>query len=187
MAKKKFFIMGNGGSGTSMLQGLLNAHTHIKCAFEKITLKNKFEENNKEWTACFNRALTAWWGNKVPFEQFITGKWDDDEIKKIADHGFYIIWIVRRFERYSHKAVGHRLETYKKNWARSRDIYFRIKDAYPSTTIMVSFEDILLRPESELRRICDFLSLKYEAGMLIGTNNTGFKKYSQSGFNLDKL
>lgn len=184
---KRFFIMGNGGSGTSLLRGLLNAHSQIECAFEKVTKEKSFESAESFWKAEKHKSNALWWGNKIPFEQFITAGWSDDEIKKIPDAGYYIIWIVRRFTRYSHKTVGHRLNTYMANWDRAQKLYFEIKDAYPKIIVMVSFEDLILRPEAELKRICAFLNIKYEIGMLNGTKDTGFKKYSQTGFNIEKL
>lgn len=184
---KRFFIMGNGGSGTSLLRGLLNAHSQVKCAFEKTTKEKSFESAESLWKAEKYKSNALWWGNKIPFEQFITANWSDDEIKKIPAAGYYIVWIVRRFTRYSHKTTGHRLNTYMANWDRAQKLYFEIKDAYPETVLMISFEDLILRPEAELKRICTFLNIKYEIEMLNGTKDTGFKKYSQAGFNRDKL
>ena len=186
MKQNKFFIMGNGGSGTSLLRGLLNAHSKIDCTFENIQREKSFEENNAAWSKLRDESSALRWGNKVPYEQFLTGKWGETELCKIAEH-YKIIWIVRRFTRYSHNAKGQRLETYRTNWIKAQELYFNIKDGHPDTVIMVSFEDLILRPVAEMRRICDFLNVDFENTMLNGTMHTGFSKYNQSNINIEKL
>ena len=63
-----------------------------------------------------------------------------------------------------------------------------MRNAYPEKIIEVSFEDLLLRPEPELRRVCAFLHLRYERRMLReGVNNTGHRLYDYGKIMLDRI
>lgn len=182
-------LLGNGGGGTSLLRGLLNAHSKIDCLFE-----------HKGWPHAGKAPLeiTTWvdmskeaeskgfiWGNKVPIEQFISRQWNDDNIVALSDH-FKIIWLIRRFSKYW-KNGAHNKDIYIKNWDWARSLYWQIREKHPKRIIRVSFEDLLLMPVVELKRICAFLGVKYQPGMLAGTIDTGTGSYNQIGINVEKV
>lgn len=171
---KHFLLIGNGGGGTSCTQRLLNSHSKIQCLFE-----NKGKEGNPrpdadldEWLRLADEAEQAGliWGNKEPIEQFISRDYAERDIEQLADH-FKIIWLARRFSQYAkqHKGnatTGKRKWSYPKTWAWTRARYWKCKDKHPETVISISWEDLLLRPEIELTRICAFLGVEYEPAMI---------------------
>lgn len=181
---KHFFVIGNGGGGTSLLRGLLNAHTQLEVLFEenKGGREKPAEKEIAHWVELSEKSDLKW-ANKVPLEQFISRGWSDDDIISLSDY-FKLVWLIRRFSRYwKGKAHG----VYEKNWHWSQALYWRIREKYPDRIIQVSFEDLLLRTEIELHRICVFLDIEYEATMLEGTNDTGQGSYNQATINQEKI
>lgn len=184
MGVNDFFILGNGGGGTSLLRGLLNAHSRLNVDFEYFNKANMTPEFQiKEWLD--KKIVGNRWANKVPIEQFKTSNWTDKQILEIGKH-FLVIWMIRRFSKYYHPDFNTE-EAYKEYWDWSRDLYWKFKEQNPAGVIQVSFEDLVLRPKAELKRICAFLEVDYELGMLDGTLNTGKSNANQVGFNLEKV
>ena len=182
-----FFILGNGGGGTSLLRGLLNAHSQIDCMFENAGSKKAgdFDGAMEKWFQFINKSSLPIWGNKIPVEQFISRGWDDAKVVKLSDH-FKIVWLIRRFSKYYKKGAASE-SLYRKNWDWARSLYWQIREKHPDRIIRVSFEDLLLRPVIELRRICVFLGVRFEPEMLKGTLDTGLGQYDQSSINVDKV
>lgn len=186
----RFLLLGNGGGGTSLLRGLLNAHPEIECLFENKggtgERTPKDELDHWLWLAAESGYT---WGNKIPVEQFWHRNWKDLEIINLINH-FHIVYLIRRFSKYKKPKVLN--FNYEKNWQWSSSLYWAMRERRPEKIIMVSFEDLLLRPKTELYRICEFLKVKMDYDnilemMLQGTNDTGFRKYNQGGLNLDKI
>ena len=183
----RFMIIGNGGGGTSLLRGLLNAHSKLEVLFEENkTGRIKTPEGEIEhWKALAKKAEINGliWANKVPIEQLISRGWADEDVLELAEQ-FKMVWLIRRFSKYwKGRAEG----VYRKNWDWSLSLYWLIREAHPDRIIQVSFEDLLLRTTAELRRICNFLDVKYEAGMLKGTMDTGLGSYNQGEINKGKV
>ena len=180
----RFMVIGNGGGGTSLLRGLLNAHSEMVVLYEE-NKSGRIKPPESEILHWID--LSSWseliWANKVPIEQFVSRGWTDENVLELAEH-FKMVWLMRRFSKYwKGKAEG----VYRKNWDWSQSLYWQIREAYPDRIIQVSFEDLLLRTASELRRICNFLGVKYEANMLKGTTDTGLGSYNQATINKDKV
>ena len=171
-----FFILGHGGSGTSLLRGLLNAHSRIHCCFE-------VWGDIETWSASA-KACKLIWGNKIPLEQIWGHKWQHSDIKELIKH-FKIIWIVRRYAKWK----KNQNEVYASaNWEKSRRLYWAMRNADPEKIIEISFEDLLLRPEAELRRVCAFLHIRYERRMLRdGVKDTGHNQYNYGKIMLDRI
>jgi len=168
---RDFIIVGNGGSGTSLLRGLLNAHSNLHVVFEH--KPPRLDEFIKE-----AKVHEGIWGNKTPIEQFISIGLTLEQMVEISDY-FKIVHIIRRYSMYCKNRKG----PYEKNWKISQDFYNAVRERHPSRVITVSFEDLLLRTESELTRICSFLTVNFQRKMLLGTNDTGYKRYNQSTIN----
>lgn len=183
---KHFMVIGNGGGGTSLLRGLLNAHSKLEVLFEAKHSGGaaaEIEHYKKLSADAESRGLL--WANKVPLEQFNSRNWVDDDFIALAE-SFKIIWLIRRFTKYLKPGKANK-KYYEKNWGRAQAIYWQIREAYPERIIQVSFEDLVLRPAIELKRICVFLEVRYEAPMLKGTMDTGYKKFDQPGINIEKV
>ena len=183
---RHFFILGNGHSGSSLFRGLMNMHSQIDCEFENFTDNNVTEQITK-WKNKRDDCKIIY-GNKVPLEQFLGRGWTDEDIIKIADEGFYILWLQRRFSRYN-EVTNNEIQTqeYKKNWDAGRTLYWKLKEKFPTQVLEISFEDLLSQTEIELIRVCYFLGINYEEKMLQGCNYTGFKKYNQGTINKERI
>jgi hypothetical protein len=174
--KNNFLIIGHGGSGTSLVRGLLNAHSRINCGFELWG----------DWEAEAKKAKKAKliWGNKQPLERFWSQQWEHKQIKNLIDN-FLIIWIVRRYAKWKKNQTVAYAEA---NWEKGRKIYWDMRNREPDRIIEVSFEDLLLRPHAELRRICAFLHIRYERKMMQdGLNDTGHRQYNYGEIKLDRV
>lgn len=184
---RNFFILGNGHSGSSLLQGLLNAHSKMLVEFENFGDKPSEQFTKWENKSNFTNAQGLAYGNKIPIEQFKSRRWTDKDIIKIAEK-YYVLWLQRRFSRYNEAHNNTKqTEEYRANWDWGRSLYWKLKEDYPSRVIEVSFEDILFQPRVELYRICCFLNVKYEGGMLLGCQHTGYKKYNQPTINQERI
>lgn len=175
-----FFIIGNGGGGTSLLRGFLHSHSKCQVKFEQWNTIDNWLLEAKELN---NKGFI--FGNKLPVEQFETQQKENDFVLDIVKH-FRIIWIQRRYSKYAH-GQPH-LDHYKKHWERSRVMFWLAKEEKPSCVIKVSFEDLLLWTKAELYRLCAFLDIDYEEDMLEnGPTHTGHNQYSYSGVLLNKV
>ena len=171
---KSFLILGHGGSGTSLLRGLVNAHSRIECGFELFG----------DWQAAAKECKPLIWGNKQPLEKLWSHNWQDKDIRQLIDH-FKIIWIVRRYGKWKKNQKRAYAET---NWQKGRALYWAMRNHKPTGIMEVSFEDLLLRPEPELRRVCAFLHIRYERRMLRdGVNDTGHNSYNYGQILLEKI
>jgi len=182
-----FLILGNGGGGTSLMRGLLNAHSRIVCAFEVkgSNVAGDVKGTLKAWDVLAQINNGNLWGNKMPIEQFKTRAWSTDQVVSLSDK-YKIIWIVRRFSMYHKKGFATE-DVYRENWNWAQELYWAMRERHPETVIRVSFEDLLLRPVIELKRLCVFLGIRYEATMLNGTKDTGLGKYDQPTINKGRI
>ena len=185
---KHFIIIGNGGGGTSLLRGLLNAHSKMTVLFEDKPGGTPDNEIDR-WIDKAKDAETKGliWANKRPLEQFNSCKWEGKNYVELAKY-FKIIWIVRRFSKYIKPQTKQPyIPEYKKNWKRLKSFYWLTREAYPAGVIQVSFEDLLLRTVIELKRMCRFIGVQYESAMNQGTLNTGYKRFDQKTINIEKI
>ncbi len=177
------------------MRGLLNAHSQCQVLFEH--RGHRPGDNTRTYVGP-DKELEYWlelaeitgnggfvWGNKVPIEQFITRGYSTEDAVRLIEH-FKIIFIRRRWSRF-YKVGRAPKEVYLRNWDWWSEIYRAMREKYPDRVIRLSFEDLVLRPEIELKRICYFLEIDYESDMLKGTMDTGLSNYDQEGFNLEKV
>jgi hypothetical protein len=183
--KNRFLILGNGGGGTSLMRGLLHAHSQIDCLFENKGSATSAEIAINTWLDLSDQSDLPVWGNKMPVEQFATRNWTDEEIINLTDI-FKIVWVTRRFSKYYKPGISTE-QKYRQTWEWTRKLYWGAKERHPEKVLQVSFEDLVLRPVIELRRICIFLGVRYEPEMLNGTWNTGLGKYDQHSINKGKV
>ena len=190
-----FLILGNGGGGTSLLRGLMNAHSQCEVLFEH---KGQRTDSNPAGYVGPEKELECWcelaaeagasgicWGNKIPIEQLMTRNYTIETAIKLIDH-FKIIFIQRRFSRVY--KPGHAPEPYyRENWKWGHRCYWQMRERKPDGIIAVSFEDLLLRTSVELERICAFIGVIYEPWMILGTKETGYPSYNQDGIDYSRL
>lgn len=207
MIRRHFLIIGSQGNGTSMLRGLLNAHPKLEVGNEwqgrRRDARDYFQWEN--WIDASNETArkNLIWGNKLVFQPILSYSRGRSIAREIIAHipYFQIIWIFRRpgqLKPIGPKEYAQLLPLGKKkgmnrhprsyqDQERALSEYWLVKDAYPHRVIMVSFEDVIFRPESELRRICDFLGIEYEEEMFEGLNDTGNPCWDYGRILLEKL
>lgn len=173
--KKHFLIMGNGYSGSSLLQTLLNAHTELDVQYEYFVWEDQEINPWKELWKTNSKESKKTWGNKIPYEQFLWGGWKNEDIISLIND-FFIIWNVRKFSAY-HNSITKRCNKgtitikSKRYWIQAQKTYWIMREKYPDKIIQNSFEDMVIAPERELRRICSFLDVSYQEQMIDGSNN----------------
>lgn len=178
---RDFVILGNGKSGTSLLRGLLHAHPlcHVEFELGNQTPKLTPTQMFSLWLDKRESNSASIYGVKMPYELLIHNDWSHDQILNISDY-FKVIWIFRRFSKYYSNEFEQAFGSCEVNWRDTQNYYWEMRERYPESIIQVSFEDLILRTEIELRRICYFLDIKYDQSMFSGTNNTGFNKYDKN-------
>jgi Sulfotransferase family len=70
-------------------------------------------------------------------------------------------------------------------WCRAVEIIHEIKSRYPEQVLVVSFEDLVLRPTQNIKRIARFLKVEYQERMLEGPVYNPW--YPESGMNENKV
>jgi hypothetical protein len=83
--------------------------------------------------------------------------------------------------------TGQPLELACERWLFSVKVFEFLREHHHNN-ILIRYEELLRHPEAVLARICGFLGVEYDAGMLTGTQNPKMRaEYSQVGFDLTKL
>ena len=188
---KHFFILGCSRSGTSLLRGLMNAHSKCEVDFEvwadgrgrNDLARINFDFWNKKRAEVQKKDML--YGNKIPLEQFYGKSWDNEDFNEFFDNGYHVLFIVRRFSKYCNTPKQE--NQYLQWWERGQEIYWDMREYAPDKIIQISYEDLVLRPEIELIRISNFLDIEYEPAMLSGCQNTGYLKYNQSTIHTNSL
>ena len=70
-------------------------------------------------------------------------------------------------------------------WRRAIEIIHELKTRRPQTVLVVSFEDLVTNPESNMKRISAFLGVEYQERMLEGARYNPW--YGESDFNVEKV
>ena len=188
MSKRDFAIIGNGLSGTSLLQSLLNAHPGIICEFEKHVGPQDFNQ----WKID-SLATDKTWGNKQPIERLLSMGWNKEYIISIVD-SFYVINTVRRYSgyadcfkrRYIHRDIAwmNKDVQTKLLWDLNHKIYWAMCERQPGKVIRVVFEDLLTNPKGEALRILEFLNIDYtdlQIDQMVQCAPNNIKYYPKSG------
>ena len=183
-----FLIIASQGSGNAILHGLLNAHSRIECLYQWDGGLKKQKNRYLQWEPWIEAAQIAekkgrTWGNDAGYQPMLhetRGSVANELIQHIRY--FKIIWCFRRLG-----GLGEKHHRSVASQEKALATYWEVKDAAPHRIIMVSFEDILLRTQSELRRICDFLQVRHEREMIQGLKKTGNPCFNYGRIVLDKV
>jgi hypothetical protein len=192
--RSHFFILGNGGGGTSLLCGLLGAHEKIDMHFEDFVGREQPDDELARWekicTDAEEKGLV--FGNKIPMEQFFTFGWSDDKILEIGRRNYRVLYIMRRYSKYFEKRISARMKidnVYQSfaNWIHSQELYWKFRELKPANVLYISFEELILYTKRELQRICSFFGIEYNDYMIAyGASHTGHPKYNYGMINKDK-
>ena len=208
--KFEILVLGAGRSGTSLLAGLLDAHS-------KLTVRQEFAAApflmgldrsqpmaSDEAARAFREACAQEagrqaniWGNKITTEQLdllINGEDPRSYFEMLSGFLFkdlHIIYIIRdprtcvwsKMQR-----SGCDFETGRARYRRSIYWHRLLQERDGVQITEMRFEKLILDPEKELRFLCHHLDIAFEQKMLSGTSNIKMsEKYRRSHFDESKL
>ncbi len=197
----ELLLLGAGRGGTSLLAGILDAHSQLEIAFEQFATaylmgqeladekaQNYYERTRAFLEACNNAAQqhTAHiWGNKITTEQLralqkhnaVEGNRQIDLLHEFFQNtmaGKKIVFILRDGRSCVMSKVNRTDSDFA--WACSRWIFsarvYRYLQERKGDWHTLKYEDLVADPEATTRRICEFLGLTFEPAMLTdGPNN----------------
>jgi len=211
MSGQRVLVIGAGRGGTSLLTGLLDQHSQVTMGFEFAArgyLVDPVTESLEERliglrSACDQRAArfeTPIWGNKWTTGQiaYLYAGAPSLDLDDLNDHvldRFFNVhfaeWPVVFVLRDGSACIDskRRRDGLDEIEAANRWLFsvrcVRYLDARRQPLHVVRFEQLVRHPEPTLIRVCEFLGIDYEPGMLGGTTNTKMRpEYQQEGFDL---
>lgn len=95
----------------------------------------------------------------------------------IRDGNDVISSIIRRSEK-DFKGASYR-------WCRAIEIVYELKTRYDDKVMIVSFEDLVVHPEANMKRAASFLGLDFEEEMVEGYKYNPY--YPEGGLNREKV
>lgn len=73
-------------------------------------------------------------------------------------------------------------------WMRATSLHKKYQQQYPENYYLLKFEDVIGDPETEIKKLCDFLQITYHKKMLCPpTNDSSFNNQSGTGFDKHTL
>lgn len=111
-----------------------------------------------------------------------------NELYKIFKNDCKYIYIQRdyRDQFLSQKNAGIEIPNVvvsAKRWVKAYENYLRISEKKPSNCYFLSYENLVTNTEVELKKICKFLLLDYESGMLNFNSNGSLSVYTETELN----
>jgi hypothetical protein len=197
MERRHLLIIGAPRSGTTLLATMISRHTEIGVLNEdkgwmmrrllgkaivgnKRCIPNQIDITKRNW---FHIRLWKKLGlaKEYPTSQFsIEDYFSLPHIQVIAlirDGNDVILSGMRRGKK-KFRGAAYR-------WCRAIEIIHEIKTQYPEQVLLVSFEDLVLRPKENMGRIARFLKVEYQDRMLEGPVYNPW--YPESGMNEEKV
>lgn len=193
-------VCGAGRSGTSLLGCLLDGHHQLEVDFEHSGVASLMGQEvmarpgqiyqarvRNFLRACHKQAALhpdKYYGNKITTEQLF-GLEDHNAANPfqridILDRffngalvGVKIIFILRDGRtcvRSKTQRTEQSVQVACERWKYSVQVYKFLQQRHRNN-ICIRYEDLVARPEFELTRICDFLNLSFDPGMMAGTTN----------------
>lgn len=207
--KFRILVIGPGRGGTSLVASLLGAHPKLSIGLEEFafdfllgkslsadedTLESRVEGFLK---ACRQKAAhaNARWGNKITTEQLeaLMETASREEVNKAVLKDIIgkrkVIFIVRDGRSTVHSKMMRTNMEYHEAVKRYKNSveWLKLFKAKAPNFYIIRFEELLLRPEEQLRALCQYLELKFDETMLQGTANKALlEDYQQKSINREK-
>lgn len=190
--REYFLVIGAGRGGTSLLASMIDSHPSIQVGFERFAVdfllaknipgakgKSAVSRLNMFDKACLNELLKGdrLWGNKITTEQIAALKECGGDTDGLFINNLVksrkVVFVVRD-GRYcvasKMKRAGNSYHEAVQKWKYSIALYKEFKRS-SANVHLCRYEDLLSSPETELRKICDFLEKEYSELMLNGPSN----------------
>lgn len=190
-----FLLVGAGRGGTSLLAGILDAHSHLEVAYEAFTTShlmgqglcgalkdNYFFRVGAFLHECEQQARQhpeRYWGNKITTEHLKALSRHNavadqapveivEEFFQCSLGGQKIIFILRDGRSCIDSKVrrtGQDIQVACNRWRFSVAVLRWLRES-GREFLLVRFEDLLADAPSEVRRVCDYLGVPFEDGMI---------------------
>lgn len=191
--KFKILVIGPGRGGTSLVASLLDAHPKLNIGLEEFAFDYLLgksltaEEDSLEGRVegfvknCRKMAEAGkvTWGNKITTEQLehLLETASREEVNQTVLREIIgrkkVIFVLRDGRSTVHSKMiraSHSYEEALARWKNSVDWLKLLKKNAPSF-YSLRFEELLLRPEEQLRALCQYLNLPYAEEMMQGTES----------------
>ena len=211
----RLLLLGAGRGGTSLLAGVLDAHSELEIGFERFAVDmllgkkvkpprgGVFDARVDAFTeACIKEAARypdQTWGNKITTEQLLALRAHNKDVDEPIDvvdaffrrlDGVRVIFILRDGRtcvRSKMARTGQTLESACRLWLQSVEVYRYLAERHPDRHIL-KYEDLLAEPEATTSAMCDFLGIEYQPAMLAGGDNAKMlPEYRSQAFDTGKL
>ncbi len=197
MERRHLLIIGAPRSGTTLLATIISRHTEIGVLNEdkgwalrrllgKAIVGNKRCIPNQIEIKKRNRFHIRLWKRLGLAKEYPTSQFSIEEYLTLPH--IQVIALIRD----GNDAILSGMRRGKKNfrgaayrWCRAVEIIHEIKSRYPEQVLVVSFEDLVLRPTQNIKRIARFLKVEYQERMLEGPVYNPW--YPESGMNENKV
>ena len=197
MEKSHLLILGAPRSGTTLLATMISRHTEIGILNEdsgwamrrllgksivgnKRCIPNQIEIKKRHWLQFRlwkNVGLQKEYQSSVfSIEDYLTLR--NIRIIGLIRNGNDVISSGMRRGRKSFRGAAYR-------WCRAMEIIDELKTRFPDIVLVVSFEDLVLRPKANMQRIATFLNVEYQERMLDGPVYNPW--YPEKGMNEEKV
>ncbi|MGL4316274.1 MAG: sulfotransferase family protein [Pseudomonas sp.] len=197
----ELLLIGAGRGGTSLLAGILDAHSRLEIAFEqhaaaylmgrKLSAEaatNYYERTRTFLSACEDSARhfpNMVWGNKITTEQLRALQKHNaieshakidllDEFFQRTFQGKKVVFILRDGRSCAISKVnrtGVDIEQACSRWLFSARVYRYLRE-HEGNWHTLKYEDLVAEPERTTRALCTFLGLEFEPDMLIKGPNS---------------
>jgi len=185
-----FGDLSNGKNNDKIIDWILERETNIKLIDLKLD-NNHLRESWEDCTTIGEITGTVFqqysqtrhksrWGDKRPYYiryiPQLLKLYPDARIIHVIRNGHDCIASLKRMPWWNKNSIHSML-----NWRHSIRMGVKAARAFKDQFLEVRYEDIVRHPETQLKKICDFINVKYESGMLEFHLNTeinipGYKK-----------
>ena len=185
-----FGDLSNGKNNDKIIDWILERETNIKLIDLKLD-NNHLRESWEDCTTIGEITGTVFqqysqtrhksrWGDKRPYYiryiPQLLKLYPDARIIHVIRNGHDCIASLKRMPWWNKNSIHSML-----NWRHSIRMGVKAAGAFKDQFLEVRYEDIVRHPETQLKKICDFINVKYESGMLEFHLNTeinipGYKK-----------
>lgn len=197
MERGHLLIIGAPRTGTTLLATMISRHTEVGVLNEdkgwamrkllgKSIVGNKRCIPNQIEIKKRSRLYVRWWKKIGLAKEYQSSRFCIEDYLTLPN--IKVIGIIRE----GNDAISSGMRRGKKSfsgaayrWCRAIEIIHELKTRFPELLLVVSFEDLVMRPKENMQRVAEFLNVEYEDRMLEGPAYNPW--YPESGMNEEKV